>query len=257
MPSPFPGMDPYLEGDLWESFHGPFATEIATQLNRDIPAGYWARVERRMTTVSLTSSGSSRRPRRPDVSVVRETVTGHYATAVAKPPLHLVSVTPETLPHYAVKIIRDRNRELVTAIELLSPANKRGQGRADYLAKRNEYLSNPVHLIEIDLLHEGQRLPMVDPLPDAPYIVILHREEPRPLADVWPILLSDPLPVIRVPLREGDLEPVLDLQSCFSTVFDEQRFGDEIDYDSPPPVTMSTKEITFAKGLLRSNGHSR
>ena len=30
MPSPFPGMDPFLEGPEWEDFHTRFNTAIAT-----------------------------------------------------------------------------------------------------------------------------------------------------------------------------------------------------------------------------------
>jgi hypothetical protein len=32
MPNPFPGMDPYLEGDLWISVHTDLCAEIARQL---------------------------------------------------------------------------------------------------------------------------------------------------------------------------------------------------------------------------------
>src|ERR1051326_5981698 len=117
MPSPFPGMDPYLEGDLWESFHGPLASEIARQLNRVLPTGYWARVERRMTTVNLSGRASDG-PRRPDISVVRESAPQRYGVAVAEAPLHIAAPIPETAPHYAVKVIRNKDRELVTAIEI-------------------------------------------------------------------------------------------------------------------------------------------
>ena len=32
MPSPFPGMDPYLEGEMWQEFHDRLANQISTQL---------------------------------------------------------------------------------------------------------------------------------------------------------------------------------------------------------------------------------
>ena len=39
MPSPFPGMDPYLEApDIWPDFHHALATEIRGELNRLLPA---------------------------------------------------------------------------------------------------------------------------------------------------------------------------------------------------------------------------
>ena len=32
MPSPFPGMDPYLEGEMWQEFHSRLANQISEQL---------------------------------------------------------------------------------------------------------------------------------------------------------------------------------------------------------------------------------
>src|SRR5438045_6207564 len=47
MPSPFPGMDPYLEGDLWTTVHSQLAAEIARQLAPKIAPRYVARTEKR------------------------------------------------------------------------------------------------------------------------------------------------------------------------------------------------------------------
>ena len=72
--------------------------------------------------------------------------------------------------------IRDRrNRELVTVVELLSPANKYpGPDREQYLAKRMELLNGPVHLVEIDLLRGGPPLPATG-RPDCSYSVLVSR----------------------------------------------------------------------------------
>ncbi|GAA6623037.1 hypothetical protein NUACC26_088620 [Scytonema sp. NUACC26] len=50
--------------------------------------------------------------------------------------------------------IRDiATSEVVTAVEVLSPANKRpGQGRKQYETKRQTILESTTHLVEIDLL---------------------------------------------------------------------------------------------------------
>jgi hypothetical protein len=48
MPSPFPGMDPYLEApDIWPDFHDALAGEISSELNRTLPRPYYARLEMR------------------------------------------------------------------------------------------------------------------------------------------------------------------------------------------------------------------
>lgn len=119
------------------------------------------------------------------------------------------------MPHFTVEI-RDRaNRQLVTAIEVLSPTNKRSEGYAEYLAKRRRLMVSSVHLLEIDLLRLGQRVPMRQPLPSAPYFVFLSRAPDRPIIEVWPVSLAEPLPVVPVPLLPGDADVPLDLQQAF------------------------------------------
>ena len=44
MPSPFPGMDPFLES-RWSNFHTMFAAMAAASLNPRLPPGLVARVE--------------------------------------------------------------------------------------------------------------------------------------------------------------------------------------------------------------------
>jgi hypothetical protein len=51
-----------------------------------------------------------------------------------------------------LEILHRPDRTLVATLELLSPANKEEPGRTLYLAKRNELVYHPVHLIELDLL---------------------------------------------------------------------------------------------------------
>ena len=40
MPSPFPGMDPYVEGYLWPDFHHELASAIRLQLVRALSERY-------------------------------------------------------------------------------------------------------------------------------------------------------------------------------------------------------------------------
>src|SRR5207237_1561262 len=60
---------------------------------------------------------------------------------------------------------------LVTCLEVLSPSNKRrgSEGWEQYLRKRNALLLGQAHLVEIDLVRGGQRMPMVEPWPNSPY----------------------------------------------------------------------------------------
>lgn len=51
MPAPFPGMDPYMEGPNWTSFHAHFAAEIARQLTPRLRPNYVALLEKRYDVV--------------------------------------------------------------------------------------------------------------------------------------------------------------------------------------------------------------
>jgi hypothetical protein len=44
MPSPFPGMDPYLETSTWMNFHNLLCAEMIRQLGPKIRPRYLARV---------------------------------------------------------------------------------------------------------------------------------------------------------------------------------------------------------------------
>jgi Protein of unknown function (DUF4058) len=164
------------------------------------------------------------------------------------------TVMPVPIPHFFVEI-RDRlGRRLVTAIEVLSPTNKRGVGRQEYLRRRRRLLRSEAHLVEIDLLHAGRRIPMERALPPAPYYVYVGREESRPMTDVWPIRLDQPLPQIPIPLLEGDADVMLDLQSALTAVYDISDYSLEIDYRKPPGVPLTPEESAWVVHRLHAAG---
>jgi hypothetical protein len=256
MPSPFPGMDPYLEGSTWMNFHGQLCAEIARQLGPKLRPRYLARLtERFFTDISLEDL-ASKQARSPDVGVVESypLSSGAEGVGIATAPVRVPTEMPESILHFSVEI-RDRlERRLVTSIEVLSPSNKRGEGREEYLAKRHRTLHSTAHLIEIDLLRKGRRLPMKKPLPPAPYYIYLGRFEIRPDTDVWPIPLDQPLPAVPVPLLAGDPDVALDLQLALATVYDLSDYDLEIDYAKPPDVSLSPQEAAWVDGHLRAAG---
>ena len=165
--------------------------------------------------------------------------------------MRLATVLPEAVPHVSIEIRDTRERQLVTAIEILSPTNKRGEGRREYLAKRQRLLLSTAHLIEIDLLRMGERPPMQQPLPERPYFIFLSRAEDRPLTDVWPIALSDPLPTTPVPLLAGDADAALDLQAAFTAAYDLPGYDLIVDYTQPPDIPLSPEDAAWAAERLR------
>src|SRR5450432_3589253 len=143
MPSPFPGMDPYLEGSPWDSFHAEFISEIGRYLNSRLPTKYVAHVERRFVPDLSDDLSIAETEVYPDVAVVQrpsEASVESVAVATLTPPLVLETVMDLQSPQRSL-LIRDRNdQRLVAVIELLSPSNKHGEGREAYLERRRKYL---------------------------------------------------------------------------------------------------------------------
>jgi hypothetical protein len=248
-------MDPYLEGDLWSTLHGLLGAEFVRQLAPQVRPKYNVLLERWMAVDNLDEISITRSSVRPGVSVVREPARPSYsANAVLEPPVKAEAVFSVESPAYTVVIQDAQSRQLVTAIEILSPANKRLPGRPEYLAKRDRILRSNANLVEVDLLHSGQRAPMREDLEQADYFVLVHRAANRPIADVWPIHLSDKLPTFPVPLLHGEADARIELQSAFNTAFDLSGYDTMIDYLKPPPIMLNTDELAWIDDTLRSAG---
>lgn len=238
MPSPFPGMNPYLEApDIWEDFHANLATEIRSQLTPYLRPRYVAVLTPHITYDELSIQEA--RLAKPDVAVLQTEQRPWSGEAVAIAPAPLVGRVALEVPLKSQSIeIRDsKTGLLVTAIEILSPVNKRPGHEAfdTYRRKRRDLLRTEVHLLEIDLLRGGQRPPLETPLPAAPYFVFLSRGERRPLVDIWPLRLQDAITVLPIPLRAPDPDVPLELGRAIQTIYDEAAYDLRIDYRQPPP----------------------
>jgi Protein of unknown function (DUF4058) len=247
MPSPFPGMDPFLEGSLWMSVHTPLVVEIARGLNRRLSPRYTALTTRRFVMDTPEESEVVVGEVYPDVAVARSgpASTGRITAGTISPPLRMATIIRTPIPHSTVEIRDVEHRQLVTVIEVLAPTNKRGDGFKVYLNKRDRILRSNAHLIEIDLLRKGRRVPLQGTLPSVPYFVFVCRVELRLLTEIWPITLEQPLPEIKVPLLPGDEDAAIDLQDALTTVYDENRFRSMINYSKPPDVPLAPEQSAW------------
>jgi hypothetical protein len=267
-------MDPYLEApDIWPDFHSALAGEIRAELNNSLPSPYYARLEMRPEIGIVEEIGHTRRIV-PDVAVVRRPQPQTSAEAVA------VLSAPRTSPSRSVEItvrseqirhayveIRDpsRGHALVTLIEIVSPSNKRrGPDRTAYLQKQSEVLESDANLVEIDLLRSGER-PFADlevqawvanqqPRPD--YLVSVNRAWKRAEGvrayEIFPVVLSESLPCIPIPLRQRQDEVLLDLQFVFNRVYDSGPYRrGAINYGQPPEPALLGEQATWAEQRLR------
>ncbi|NEQ36567.1 MAG: DUF4058 family protein [Okeania sp. SIO3I5] len=255
MPSPFPGMDPYLEGYLWPDVHNALANKIRQQLTPQLRPRYAARLE--VYVVEDNFPESEVGILYPDVEVMQlrqpktTNITPGTATALT-PPLSLPIFQPVPVRLSNVQIRDTAQNILVTSIEVLSPVNKREPGLKKYSQKRRGLYEAGVHLVEIDFLRRGTR-PFAHPqMPEVAYAVALTRSHAN-VMDVWPLKLPDLLPTIPIPLRSPDPDVVLNLSAALNEIYDEAAYDLSINYQEvPPPPVLSKEERGWIESVLGS-----
>ncbi len=254
MPSPFPGMDPYLEDPAyWQDFHRSFITYCRDALLDQLPDRYDARIDEQIRLVEHGSD--STQAVLPDIDVTIDTgrVSAPASRAIASA---IATIEPVAIPMPTefeelrdvwIEIRHRPDRALVTAIEVLSPSNKTGAGYWDYRAKRRSVLDRHAHLVEIDLLIGGKRQELRDPLPPGDYYAFVTRENRKPLVvDVYPWHVRDPLPTIPIPLKPGDPDIGLSLAEVFATTYERSRYRRILDYAASPPPPLAPADLKWA-----------
>lgn len=234
MASPFPGMDPFIEGQIWEDFHHALVEAIRESMIPRVRPRYLVRVEEREGGEAPAGGATA------------------TATLVGIAPVMRTVPMPER-QREAFLTVRERDTmEVVTVIELLCPGNKRGgsDARHEYLAKREAVLLSATHLVELDLLRRGERLPTIETLPAGDYYAFVCRGQRRPKAEVYFWSLRQRLPTIPVPLAGNDPDVMLDLQAAFTAVYDRAGYDYSLDYRRPVEPPLSDNDIAWAQQLL-------
>lgn len=259
MPSPFPGMDPYLEGpNFWPEVHHLLISLLLESLVPQLRPKYRVALEKR---VYESAGNESLLVGIPDVIVQRRqpTAPGDSNVAVAAPP------TQKPLPVEVPMMMEFREAylevrematgEVVTAIEVLSPANKRqGKGREMYEEKRNRIFGSRTHLVEIDLLRGGEPMPVLGNDVEAHYRILVSRGDRRPYADLYLFNLPETIPTFPLPLRSGDTEPMIDLNQLLNHLYDRAGYDFVIDYQTEPIPALAESEAAWVDAQLREQG---
>jgi hypothetical protein len=212
VPRPFPGIDPYLEAqDLWPDFHATFINYWREAIAERLPDHYEVRIDERVNLAALPAEKIKRI--RPDLSISQRAPSSPSSPASAIVTLEPVSIPlvieEETRETY-IEILQRPDRTLVAVLELLSPPNKEEPGRSDYLARRNAILNHAVHLVELDFLMGGRRLPLAQDYPPGDYFALVARSHRRPNCDVYSWSLTQEIPGIPIPLRAPDPDLLID-----------------------------------------------
>jgi len=251
MPSPFPGMNPYIErASIWHNFHESFMPLVREILTSQVLPRYFVRIDEQMYIHE--QSGEERVfVGRGDLLVPALSPATATATAgsVMEAPAEVRAPVVDSEGQSFLEI-RDRDsHELVTVVELLSPANKyAGPDREQYLAKARLLQRSKAHFVEIDLLRGGPRMPWLD-MSECNYCVVVSRVEQRPKAGFWAIRLRERLPEIPIPLRRGDADARVDLQQVLHRIHDGAGYAYHI-YSGPPEPLLSTADAAWAAPFL-------
>lgn len=254
MPSPFPGMNPYLEQPAaWQDFHSRFVTHLGDALSKQVRPRFIAKVEEAVFIHEPASEERHGMLGRPDVSIVSR--SDQSALAVAEPRADNVAALIARIPdvdiekHTYVEIRDRQNRDLVALIEVLSPSNKKyGPDREGYLSKRSILMHSPTAVVEIDLLRHGPRLPLTR-VEDCDYCVMVSRDSMRPDVLAWAIGITDRLPQIPIPLRDDVPDAAIDLQALLDEVYDAAGYEDYI-YSTPPDPPLTDEQHDWAQQFV-------
>jgi Protein of unknown function (DUF4058) len=156
-----------------------------------------------------------------------------------------------------LEIIDTSNRKIVTIIEVPSPTNKLvgSRGRLKYKRKRERVMRSWTSLVEIDLLRGGRSFFSDAMREGCDYTVQVSRaEECHEGCDLWRIRLPQPLPMIPIPLSEGDADATLDLNAAWHSIYDKAGFDLVLDYKSEPSTPFTPTQAAWTDKLLKAKG---
>ncbi len=258
MPSPFPGMDPFLEDPvLWPDVHHGLISSYQALLNRHIRSKYVARVEQRVYLSGDDNPETNLYV--PDVRVDVADGQGRRrggrkaAVRAADEPIELTLVTPDEVSEAFIEVRTAADGAVVAVIEVLSPSNKiyGSAGRDSFLKKKREVVTSDAHWVEIDLLRFGAKPTFAKFLPPHEYLVQVIPVDRRPKGFVWPARLVDRLPTVTIPLRGGDPPAPLDLQAALDMAYERAAYDASVDYADDPMPPLPDDLAKWADELLR------
>ena len=258
MPSPFPGMDPYLErSSIWPGLHHRLITAIADEISSQLGDRYYVDIEQRVYLSEPEEAGTFRIP---DVSILSASGNGDGsgqemmgmrdtsgATAVA-----VEIPIPEEVREAYLEIRDSEHNYMITAIEVLSPTNKRpGSGRTLYEEKRRELLGTWTNLVEIDLLRAGEPMAFKSNGIRSDYRILVARGG-KSKAMLYPFGVRHAIPEFSVPLRRDDRdEPTVDIGKMLLSIYERARYHMRVNYAEDPEPPLSDADAKWVDSLLK------
>ena len=242
-------MDPYLEQPgLWPDVHTRLLTAIADAISPRVAPRYFVGVERRVYALApddLILVGL------PDLSVIGPSGARAHATETGGSAVLDVEIpVVGEVSQYYLEVREMPSGQVITAIELLSPVNKSGSGRSEYIQKRLQIFKARTNLVEIDLLRAGEPMPIVRGGARRDYSVLVSRGSQRPRARLYTFGLRQPIPNFPLPLLPDDDEPEVELNAILHAVYERARYDLVVDYSQPAVPPIAPHDADWAQALL-------
>lgn len=262
MPSPFPGMDPFVENPrLWPNVHNSLIAAMRDRLGQQLRPKYYVGIEERAYLTDGDDPAAEVIV--PDLQIVEPHETwssndsgeGGIAVDVAERIITTTLIDTE-IREPRIEILDAKSRAVITVIEVLSPSNKikGAYGRASYIRKREEVLNSKTHLVEIDLLRGGSSFLPKLKRRGGDYFVHVSRAGQRPKGELWRIRLNQRLPPIVIPLKAGDDDAQLDLQEVFTSVYEHAGFDLIVNYRDIPDPPLNDEQAAWTERWLTKKG---
>jgi hypothetical protein len=225
---------PVSQRASWEGFHGQWPAMIVQRLNPVLPAGYAAEPRVHLGPffeIDVSAFEHNQTPTAPPAAGDR----GGLATAswnAARPLLDIEADWPDQYEYEVLVFDQERDRRLVAAVELVSPANKdRPESRRALVGKCAALLRQGVSISLVDLVTVrrfnlyaellewiGQHDPSLGEAPPPTYAVSLRFQKPsrRTRLQTWPypLVVGQPLPILPLWLSP-DCSVPLDLEASY------------------------------------------
>jgi len=258
MPSPFPGMDPWLERPgLWPDVHDSLILALRKNLTPLLRPRYYVAVRQRTVMAVLPAESE---PMFPDLAVIENlesyrSLPKSWAADFAEPVV-VDLPSPALIQEDYLEVVDASDNRVVTMVEILSPSNKSaGKDRKKYETKRRRVFESEANWVEIDLLREGEPMPFAMLKTNGVehhYRILIKRGDHTGRVWVYPFNCRQPIPIFPLPLRAGDTEPPVQLGKILQDIYDEGGYDMRLNYSEPPEPPLSDAEAQWAAEILRA-----
>lgn len=205
---------PVSKRSSWEGFHGQWPAMIVQHLTRVLPDGYVAEPRVHLGPyfeVDVTTFASA--DPQPGTVAVQDGGVATIPWTASEPVFEVEADWPDQYEYEVLVLDQERDRRLVAAVELVSPANKdRSDSRRAFVTKCAALLQQRVAVAIVDLVTTrqfnlyaellkwiGQPDPTLGTEPPTIYAASMRFQKPhRTILQTWPyaLVLGQPLPTL-------------------------------------------------------------